>query len=96
MRLVPSELEQLEEEISIYEALIRALEEPHETLDLLLAAADADEAMDALQTRFGFTSLQAHAVVDLQFRRSTLRDRRLAVQHLEELRAVVDQVRERP
>ena len=51
---------------------------------MLLQADDPDSAKTALRERFGFDEAQAQAVMDLQFRRATARDRhRIESRHRE-------------
>jgi DNA gyrase/topoisomerase IV subunit A len=52
-----------------------AANDAHGTLDAMLGASDPDTAGRALQQRYGFTELQATAVMDMQFRRVTALDR---------------------
>lgn len=45
-------------------------------LDAILGASDPDVARRALEHRYGFTEMQAWAVMDVQFRRKTAMDRK--------------------
>lgn len=82
-----AELERTQEEIAIYDALLTALGDPHATLDVLLESEDADDARSRLQDGFGFTEIQARAVLDLQFRRTIPLERRRLIERQEELKA---------
>jgi len=70
------EVEQTRDIHRLYEALVTMMQHPHAVLDVLLQADDPDSATTALRERFGFDEVQAQAVMDLQFRRATARDRR--------------------
>ena len=79
------EIQQTQEQLTIYEGISRALREPHTVLDAVLEADDADAARSLLQERLGLDELQAMAVLDMQFRRATDGDRRKIEGHREEL-----------
>ena len=82
-------LQRMEEQLHIYDGLARALAEPRRVLDIVPQAEDADRAAAALQEQLGLDPLQARAVMDLQFRRATVVDRR----KIEDLRReVMDQI----
>lgn len=72
---VTKEVERASERLAIYEALDRALADPHALLDLLISAENPEVAAAALQQRFGLDEMQAAAVLDLQFRRVTVQAR---------------------
>lgn len=80
------EIRQTEEQLHIYDGVARAVGEPNEILDIILQAEDPDAASAALQNRFGLDPIQATAVMDLQFRRATRRDRRRIDDRRRELR----------
>lgn len=89
------EIRGAEERLHIHDGLTRALEDPHAVLDVVASAADAAGAVSALRDRFDLDEVQALAVMDLQFRRATRRDRRMiersrqeAADHLASLRAL--------
>lgn len=74
-------------ELQVYEAIAVAMNDAHAALDAMLGASDPDAAGRALQRRFGFTEVQAVAVMDMQFRRVTAIDRAKIEQHRQELAA---------
>ena len=76
-------------ELQVYEAIAVAASDAHGTLGAMLGASDPDTACRALQQRYGFTELQALAVMDMQFRRVTARDREKVEQRRQELAARV-------
>lgn len=69
------EIQRTEEEIHIYEGLAIALHDAHAVLDVVLESEDPDSAEIALRDRLGLDGVQVRAVMDLQFRRGTQRDR---------------------
>ncbi|MBZ5733304.1 hypothetical protein K8Z61_02240 [Nocardioides sp. TRM66260-LWL] len=73
--------------VHIVEAIVRALDEPHLVLEMLLAAEDVDAACDAIETRFGFDRAQALAILDTQQRSLTTAERSRIRTHLDELRS---------
>lgn len=70
------EIQQTEDQLHIYDGLATAMRDPRLVLDLVLEADDVDDALAVLRARLGLDEVQAHAVVDLQFRRATKLDRR--------------------
>jgi DNA gyrase subunit A len=84
------ELRHANERLRVLKALARALEEPHLVLDLLLDAQDPDEAASALQDRFGLDEVQAGAILDMQNRRLTKRDRERIRADVEELQKHIE------
>ena len=79
------ELRNASDQLQIYEAFVVATSDAHGTLDAMLAASDPDSARRALQQRYGFTEVQAVAVMDLQLRRVTASDREKIEQLRQEL-----------
>ena len=75
--------------IQVYDAVAIAARDAHAVLDTVMGASDQDTARGALQDRFGFTEVQAQAVLDLQFRKLTSTDLRAIEQHRQELVARV-------
>ncbi|MGN6130384.1 MAG: hypothetical protein ACTHOK_08595 [Nocardioidaceae bacterium] len=72
-------------QLQVYEALAVAMDDAHVTLDAMLRAPDPEGARRDLEQRFGFTEMQATAVMDLQFRRVTASDRQKIEQRRQEL-----------
>ena len=56
-------------------ALKKAADRRDELIAIVADSADAQEASQQLSQQFGFTDLQALAVLDMQMRRLTARDR---------------------
>ncbi len=83
------ELRNTQYQLQIYEAIAVATNDAHGALDTVLGASDPDAARRALQQRYGFTELQATAVMDMQFQRVTAIDREKIEQRRQELAARV-------
>ena len=79
------ELRNAQYQLRIYEAIAIATNDAHGALEAVLGASDPDAARRALQHRYGFTELQATAVMDMQFRRVTAIDREKIEQRHQEL-----------
>jgi len=69
------ELRKLEARVHILEGYLKALDVLDEVIALIRAAADADAARDGLMERFGFSELQAQAILDLRLRALTALER---------------------
>jgi DNA gyrase/topoisomerase IV subunit A len=82
------------QQVLIYEAVLVAAGDAHAVLDVLLDAADPDAAHAALRERYGFTEVQAFAVLDLQLSRVTSSQRQRIEQGLHEVRARVAELEE--
>ncbi len=54
--------------LNLLDALLAAAERPHEVLDLVLSAADAEEATAAVAGALGTSPPAARAVLDAQWR----------------------------
>jgi DNA gyrase subunit A len=79
-----AELQDALRQLPIDQAIATAASDAHAVLDIVLNAADAEAANRALVVRYGFSEVQAWAVMDVQFRRLTSVDRRKIEQrHLE-------------
>lgn len=84
------ELQNMLYQLQVYEALVVAANDAHAALDAMLGASDPESGRRALEERFGFTDVQATAVLDLQFRRMTGVDRQKIEQRRDE---IADRVR---
>lgn len=72
-------------QLQVYEALAVATNDAYAALDSMLGASDPESGRRALEQRFGFTEMQATAVLDMQFRRVTAIDRQKIEQRRQEL-----------
>ncbi len=75
-RRLKYELRKAEERAHVLEGYLVALDNLDAVIALIRAAADADEARDALQEQFGLTEIQAQAILDLRLARLTGLERR--------------------
>jgi DNA gyrase/topoisomerase IV subunit A len=72
-------------QLQVYEAIAVATNDAHSTLDAMLGASDPGAAQRELKERYGFSDIQAAAVMDVQFRRVTAIDRQKIEQRRREL-----------
>ena len=63
------ELEKARARAHILEALLKALDQLDEVIDTIRRSRTADTALTNLQKRFGFSEIQARAILDMQLRR---------------------------
>lgn len=68
-------IEQVETRLRFITVIAVALEDPLATLALVLDARDEASARKAVQERFGISTSEAQAVLDIQFRRATTEQR---------------------
>jgi DNA gyrase subunit A len=83
------ELQSLQYQVQVYEALAVAIGDARAVVDAMLEASNPEAARQALERRYGFTEMQARAVMELQFRRVTALDRQRIEQRRHELAARV-------
>ncbi|MFO7697975.1 MAG: DNA gyrase subunit A [Anaerolineae bacterium] len=83
------DLEKARQRAHILEGLLIALDHLDEVIDTIRRSRTAETAKDNLQKRFGFTDVQAQAILDLQLRRLAALERR-RVQ--EEYRDVIERI----
>ena len=69
------ELQKKERRAHVLEGYLRALDVLDEIIELIRAAADADEAREQLMSRFDFSEIQASAILDLRLRALTALER---------------------
>ena len=79
------EIRRAREELSIYDAIARALDDPHGALDVVLSADDPEAARAALRARYGFDDTQAGAVMEIRYLVATLTHRRQVQRRRQEL-----------
>ncbi len=63
------ELDQAEKRAHILEGLLKALDQIDEVIALIRASSTPDEAREGLMEQFGFTELQARAILDMRLQR---------------------------
>lgn len=83
--------ENAEVTLRLAEAISDALADPHAILDVILRAADEDEAIALVKDRFRFDDVQARAVLNTQFRRATQAGRRAIEAEIRQVRAALDE-----
>lgn len=66
----------LENRLRFLAVFDEALEDRVAVLKLIAEAEDRDRARELLMTRYGWETVEANAVLDLQFRRATLDERK--------------------
>lgn len=76
--------------LAVLDAMSAALDRRDELFSLIGAAKDGAHALRALQSAFGFDEAQAHAVLDLQVRRFSARERSRIAGERESLRRSLD------
>src|SRR5215467_50214 len=69
------ELRKLEARVHVLEGFLKALDALDEVIALIRAAEDTDAARAGLMERFGFTEIQAQAILDLRLRQLTALER---------------------
>jgi DNA gyrase subunit A len=81
-----------QDRLHVLEGLVRALEDPHALLDVLLRTDDVASARQALQTDVGLSEIQALATLDLQFRRAPRQELQKIVDARDELAAQLERL----
>lgn len=82
-----------EEREHLLSALVQGSEEAATVLEVTSEVEHLDEARAALRDRFALDDLQANAVLDMQFRRTTRRERARLREELEGLRTEIADIR---
>jgi DNA gyrase subunit A len=87
------QLRKAEERAHVLEGYLTALDNLDAVIELIRAAADADEAREGLMDRFGLTEIQAQAILDLRLARLTGLARKEIEGEYAELRVRIDELR---
>ncbi|MCA9308413.1 MAG: DNA gyrase subunit A [Patescibacteria group bacterium] len=74
----------------ILEGLNKAIDAIDEIIALIRASKDQDAAREGLMSKFGFTIMQAQAILDMQLRRLAALERQKIVDELQEIRATIE------
>ncbi len=69
VRRTQYDLEQAEKRAHILEGLLKALDHIDEVIALIRASRTPDDARDGLMEKFGFTEIQARAILDMRLQR---------------------------
>ena len=72
---IEEQLRRAGERLHILDAIAAVVEDLQDFLRVVVEANDLDDANVALRARYGFDEMQAEAVLDMQFRRTTNLDR---------------------
>jgi DNA gyrase subunit A len=88
------ELRQAEKRIHILEGLKIALDNLDEVIQLIRAAANPPEAKRRLIERFGFTDVQAQAILDMRLQRLTGLEREKIIEEYNQLLKEIERLRQ--
>ncbi|HEU5215544.1 MAG TPA: DNA gyrase subunit A, partial [Gaiellaceae bacterium] len=94
VRRSKDELRKKESEAHILEGYLKALDVLDEIIALIRAASDVDEARSGLIERFGFTEIQAQAILDLRLRALTALERQKVERDYADLQERIGELRE--
>jgi DNA gyrase subunit A len=87
------ELKKKERRAHVLEGYLRALDVLDEVIALIRAAANADDARDGLMTQFGFSEIQAQAILDLRLRALTALERQQVEAEYKDLQERIAELR---
>ncbi len=93
VRRVRHDLAKAEHRAHILEGLLKALDSIDEIIATIRSSATPEEARDRLQEGFGFTDVQAQAILDMRLQRLTGLEREKIVAEYEELMARIERLR---
>jgi DNA gyrase subunit A len=88
------ELRKKEARAHVLEGYLKALDALDEIIELIRAAADVDQARRGLMERFGFTEVQAQAILDLRLRALTALERQNVEQEYADLAERIAELRD--
>ena len=87
------DLRKAEERAHILEGLLKALDHLDEVITTIRASQTPPEARERLMANFGFTLVQAEAILDMRLQRLTGLERQKIVDEYEELLKLIDRLR---
>jgi DNA gyrase subunit A len=87
------DLEKAEAERHVVEGLLAALKHIDEVIKIIRGSKDRAQASEKLQERFGLSEIQAGAILDMRLARLTALERSQLQARLEELRALIKELR---
>ena len=93
VRRTKYELDQAEKRAHILEGLLKALDQIDEVIALIRASRTPDEARDGLMEKFGFTEIQARAILDMRLQRLVGLEREKLHDEYEELMKMIEYYR---
>lgn len=76
----------------ILEGLLKALDIIDEVIKTIRASKSSDDARDSLIAKFGFTDLQANAILEMQLRRLAALERQKIDDEYQEVEAIIEQL----
>ncbi|MBV8065593.1 MAG: DNA gyrase subunit A [Actinobacteria bacterium] len=88
------ELRKLEAQVHVLEGYLKALDVLDQVIALIRAAADTDEARTGLIEKFGFSEIQAQAILDLRLRALTALERHRVEQEYKDKMERIGELRE--
>ena len=87
------ELAQAEARAHVLEGYLRALDHIDEIIKIIRASSDTESARSSLMDRFGFTHVQAQAILDMRLARLTALEREKLEAELAEINQKIEQLR---
>jgi DNA gyrase subunit A len=93
VRRTQYELDQAEKRAHILEGLLKALDQIDEVIALIRASRTPDEAREGLMETFGFTEIQARAILDMRLQRLVGLERDKLREEYDELMKMIDYYR---
>lgn len=90
VRRTEYELDQAEKRAHILEGLLKALDHIDEVIALIRASRTPDEAREGLMEKFGFTEIQARAILDMRLQRLVGLERDKIRAEFEELMKMIE------
>jgi len=94
VRRTQYDLDQAEKRAHILEGLLKALDHIDEVIALIRGSRTPDEARDGLMEKFGFTEVQARAILDMRLQRLVGLERDKLKAEYEELMKMIDYYRQ--
>lgn len=94
LRRTRFELRKARDRAHIVEGFLKALDIIDEIIALIRASADVAEAREGLVTTFGFTEIQAQAILDMRLQRLTGMERQKLVDEYEQLKVRIAELEE--
>jgi len=93
VRRTKYELDQAEKRAHILEGLLKALDQIDEVIALIRASRTPDEAREGLMEKFGFTEIQARAILDMRLQRLVGLEREKLREEYDELMKMIEYYR---
>jgi DNA gyrase subunit A len=94
VRRTQYDLDQAEKRAHILEGLLKALDHIDEVIALIRGSRTPDEARDGLMEKFGFTEIQARAILDMRLQRLVGLERDKLKSEYEELMKMIEYYRQ--